>query len=110
MTQLTSGEADNIRKATHESPCPWSKGALGAVSLLIVLGGAILAVYATDIRELRGWAQTNRENIRGMETDIKYIREALDRIEACVGRPRAGASPEATPGAVAALPGSLTIP
>ena len=98
-------------QTNHRAPCPWTLGALGAVGLLCTVGGACLAAYALDIRELRAVGQTSREDIRGLQTDIGYIRDSLDRIEAALGKPRAHApSPSVTPGAVAALPAGVTIP
>jgi hypothetical protein len=54
------------------------------------VGASIVGSLYADTRDLRDTSVTNATNIREVQTDIRYMRESLTRIEHAI-------APKATP-------------
>ena len=82
------------RAAAHIPPCPHLKALIWTISIgltiaLIVIAGNTAMVQRVSQRQdtTAEKTDTNRGDIREIKTDIKYIREAVARIEARAPKP-----------------------
>jgi hypothetical protein len=80
--------APKAERPGHDSPCAWSQALIWGFSVLTLIGGVAIGAIYSDSKELRSIAAANQQNIREVQTDIKYIRESQQRLEDLIsGRP-----------------------
>src|SRR5574343_2082056 len=105
----TEHELCEMQKRSHGAPCPWTMGSMAAVGLLVTVCAPVLGVFWVAIGDLRTCAGTNATNIRELQTDTRWIRESVGRIEAALdehidqSRPPGAAIRLPLPGSVATV-------
>ena len=84
MTASSNGELMdrfNRQTAYHRSPCTWIKALLWTVGIAMAIGLTVIGGTAAQTHRLGQDVTRNSGDVRETKTDIKYIREALARIE-----------------------------
>ena len=82
------------RAAAHKPPCAhlkalmWTIGIGLTIALVVIAGNTAMVQRVNQKQEANTErTDTNRSDIREIKTDIKYIREAVARIEARAPKP-----------------------
>lgn len=68
-------------KDSHTAPCHWAQAVSWFVGVSILLGGWAIARVSAESTALQAESMQSQLAIREIQTDLRYIRDSLARIE-----------------------------